>query len=141
MAGNLHERMDDEGLKSLSNRNFGLAFTTLFMLIGVWPAFFGNSVRPVFIILSLCFLAAAFAIPHKLTGLNKSWMKVAGFIHIIINNIVMGFLYYIFIVPFGFIFKKKLSPFLTLKKNFNIKTYWHTVAPRSFDQQFFKDPF
>ncbi len=128
-------------LKSLGDRPFGLTFAGLFMAIGLYPLIADEPVRIVFIGLSAIMLTLAILRPKTLTRMNKAWMKVAGYIHIVISTLIMGFVYFVFVVPLGVLLRKKTSVFLRLKKDPARASYWKTLEPRAFDKQFFTDPF
>ena len=64
-----------EKLKLPSNRNFGLVFFIVFLLITLWPILNNNDIRIWSLIISFVFLALGSINSKLLTPLNKLWFK------------------------------------------------------------------
>ena len=79
-------------IKISSNRNFGLVFFVVFLLIGLFPLISNGNIRIWSIIVSIIFLILGIKNSDILTPLNKIWFKFGLFIGKIVSPIVMGFI-------------------------------------------------
>ena len=62
-------------VRSSSNRVFGLVFSFVFAVVGIWPAFLGKPLRWWSLAVSLVFLGLAIVSPQLLAPLNRAWTK------------------------------------------------------------------
>ena len=93
-------------VKVPTERNFGLTFTVVFAIVAgilawnenlTWAGIFGAG--------SALFLLLTFVAPALLRPLNLVWLKFGLLLHRIVNPLVMGFLFFIVITPFGLIMR------------------------------------
>ena len=110
-------------IKLPTNRNFGIVFFVVFLIIAIWPILNENDIRLWSLIISLIFLILGIANSKLLTPLNKIWFKFGIFLGNFIAPIVMGFVYFFVVTPTGLIMKVLGKDLLNLKKN-NKETYW-----------------
>ena len=106
MAQGFHEdfgRSDE--VKGSSDRTFGFVFTVLFAVIGLWPLMGGGGVRLWSLALAGSFLALALVRPSLLRPLNRLWMKFGLLLHMIVNPLVMGLLFYVTVTPIGLVMR------------------------------------
>ena len=113
-----------EKLKLPSNKNFGLVFFIVFLLIALWPILNNNDIRIWSLIISFVFLALGSINSKLLTPLNKLWFKFGIFLGSIIAPIIMGFVFFLIVTPTGLIMKILKKDLLKLKNNNNSNTYW-----------------
>ena len=107
-----------------SNRNFGIFFFTVFLVLGVYFLFQKTVILSfTFILISSIFLTLALMKPLKLTYLNKLWMKFGLLLGNIIAPIVMGIVYFGVVTPTGLLLRLIGKDILMLKKNKN-SSYW-----------------
>ena len=106
-----------------SNRNFGIVFTIVFLIISFWPLIKGGDLRNWSLIISFIFFALALLNSKILTPLNKIWMKFGLLLGKIVSPIVMGFIFFFIVTPTGIIMRLLGKDLLNLKKN-NQSTYW-----------------
>ena len=111
-------------IKISSNRNFGLVFFVLFLIISLWPLINGDPVRIWSIIISLIFLVLGFTNSKLLTPLNKLWYKFGILLGVIVTPFVMGFVFFIVITPTGLILKMMGKDVLNKKYDKKKSTYW-----------------
>jgi len=111
-------------IKISTNRNFGLVFFIVFLIISIWPLINGEPVRIWSSIISLIFLILGLMNSKILTPLNKLWFKFGMILGAIVAPIVMGIVFFLIITPIG-LFMKIIGKDL-LKKKFDKKktTYW-----------------
>ena len=84
-----------------SNRNFGLVFTIVFLIISFWPLLKSGNIRYWSLAISLIFFVLAIMNSKILTPLNKIWMKFGFVLGKIISPIVMGFIFFFVVTPTG----------------------------------------
>ena len=121
--------MDD--IKISSNRNFGIVFFIVFLLIAIYPFLKGNDLRIWSLLISFVFLVLGLINSKILTPLNKLWFKFGLFLGKIVSPLVMGFIFFIVVTPTGIIMRLMRKDLLNLKYN-QKKTYWIVKAgPKS----------
>ena len=106
-----------------SNRNFGIVFTIVFLIISFWPLLKSGDIRYWSLVISLIFFVLATLNSKILTPLNKIWMKFGFVLGKIISPIVMGFIFFFVVTPTGIIMRLLGKDILNLKKNNKI-SYW-----------------
>ena len=112
------------GKKNLpSNKNFGITFFVVFLLIALYPLSYGGDIRIWSISISLMFLILGFINSNILTPLNKLWFKVGFFLGIIISPIIMSIIFFFIVTPIGLIMRLLGKDLLKLKYN-KSKSYW-----------------
>ena len=110
-------------IKLPSNRNFGIVFSIVFLIISLWPLLNQNDIRIWSLIISGIFLVLGIINSKLLSLLNKIWFKFGIFLGNFIAPIVMGIVYFMVVTPTGLIMKLFGKDSLNLKKN-NKDTYW-----------------
>ena len=110
-------------MKNSSERNFGLFFSAIFFLIGLWPLLSASPLRLWSISLAVVLLALALARPRLLKPLNYSWLKLGEILGKIIVPIIMGLLFFIILTPISFFVRVLGKDLLRLKFSKN-NTYW-----------------
>ena len=112
-----------EKIKLPSNRNFGIVFSIVFLIIAIWPILNQNEIRIWSIIISLIFLILGLINSKFLSPLNKAWFKFGLILGSVIAPVVMGVIYFLVVTPTGLIMKALGKDILGLKRNKN-NTYW-----------------
>ena len=112
-----------EKIKLPSNRNFGIVFSIVFLIIAIWPILNQNEIRIWSIIISLIFLILGLINSKFLSPLNKAWFKFGLILGSVIAPVVMGVIYFLVVTPTGLIMKALGKDILGLKRNKN-STYW-----------------
>ena len=110
-------------IKLPSNRNFGIVFSVVFLIVALWPLLSKNDIRIWSLIISGIFLVLGLINSKLLLPLNKIWFKFGIFLGNFIAPIVMGIIYFMVVTPTGLIMKMLGKDLLNLKKN-NKDTYW-----------------
>ena len=110
-------------IKLPSNRNFGIVFSIVFLIVALWPLLSQNDIRIWSLIISGIFLVLGLINSKLLLPLNKIWFKFGIFLGNFIAPIVMGIIYFMVVTPTGLIMKMLGKDLLNLKKN-NKDTYW-----------------
>ena len=111
-------------IKISSNRNFGLVFFFVFLIISLWPLFNGSSIRIWSILIAAIFLILGLINSNLLKPLNILWFKFGIALGAIVAPIIMGIIFFAVVTPTGFIMKLLGKDLLNNKYNKNKKTYW-----------------
>ena len=111
-------------IKIGSNRNFGLVFFFVFLIVGLWPFLNGGPFRIWSIVIAIIFLIFGLMNSKLLTPLNKLWFKFGLFLGSIVSPIVMGIVFFLVITPTGFVMKIMGKDLLNKKKDNDKKSYW-----------------
>ena len=111
-------------IKISSNRNFGLVFFIIFLIVSLWPLTYGGSIRIWLVIISMVFLILGLMNSKLLTPLNKLWFKFGMILGAIISPVVMGIVFFLVVTPIGVILRIMGKDLL--KKSYDKKkeTYW-----------------
>ena len=107
-----------------SNRNFGIVFFFVFLIISLWPVANDNALRiwPIFV--GIIFLVLGLMNSKLLTPLNILWFKFGMFLGFIVAPIVMGIIFFLVITPTGFIMKTMGKDLLNNKYDKKKVSYW-----------------
>jgi len=106
-----------------TNRNLGIVFSIVFLVIGLFPLINNNEIRIWALVISLIFLILGLMNSKILTPLNKIWYKLGIFLGNFIAPIVMGFVFFLVVTPIALIIKLFGKDLIGIKKN-NSKSYW-----------------
>ena len=112
-----------KNIKLPSNRNFGIVFFIVFLIIALWPILKQNEIRIWSLIISFIFFVLGLINSKLLTPLNKIWFKFGILLGNIISPIVMGIVFFLVVTPTGLIMRFFRKDILKLKKN-SSDTYW-----------------
>ena len=112
-----------ENIKISSNRNFGIVFFVVFLLIALYPITKQNEIRFWSLIISLSFLVLGILNSKLLSPLNRLWFKFGLFLGKIISPIIMGIIFFFVVTPIGLLMRLLKKDLLSLKFN-NEKSYW-----------------
>ena len=106
-----------------SNRNFGIFFSFIFIIISFWPLKDGNSIRIWSLSISLIFLILGLLNSNILSPLNKAWFKLGIYLGNIISPMIMAIIFFFLITPIGLLMRILNKDLINLKKK-NKKSYW-----------------
>lgn len=118
--------MKNKSIKLASNRSFGLVFFLFFFIIALWPLKSDSDIRIEPLLISFIFLILGLVNSNLLKPLNFIWMKFGLMLGKFMNPIIMGFVYYLTVVPVGLILKILNKNLLNVKKKNDQKSYWIT---------------
>ena len=115
--------LKNQKIKIGSNRNFGIVFFIVFLIIAFWPLLNSNEINYWSLAISITFLILGLANSKILTPLNKIWFKFGILLGNVIAPIVMGIIFFLIVTPTSIIMKILGKDVLNLKKN-NNNSYW-----------------
>ncbi len=121
-----------------TERNFGIVFSAVFLIIGLLPLFFSNQARWWALAVSAGFLLLAMVAPSTLRIPNLLWFKLGMLLGAIISPIAMTLVYIVAIVPTGIVARILGKDPLRRTIDRAADTYWieRTTPPESMTKQF-----
>jgi hypothetical protein len=132
---------DQQPVKALANRTFGLIFAGIFAIIALFPVIWGHETRQWAAIIGGVFLIVSLVYPKLLTPLNKLWAKFGQLMHKITNPLIMGIVFFLTVLPTGIILRLFGKDPMQRKFDAEAESYWivrekSKIDATSFDQQF-----
>jgi hypothetical protein len=119
----------EQHVEGSSDRNFGLVFAGVSLLIGIWPLFHGRMPRWWAFGVAAVFTLAALAKPGLLAGLNRLWTKLGVLLGKIVSPIALGVLFYGVLTPVGAVIRLTGKDPLRLKLDPGADSYWIPREP------------
>lgn len=140
MVSSSVRKQGGEGVGELPLRKFGLMFVAVFAIVAVWLRAHSWALVA-FPALAVATLVITFARPSLLAGPTRLWMKLAEVLHRIVSPIVLGVMYLVLFVPFGFARRLFGGDPLERRYDAELRSYWKKCEPRTrtlddFRQQF-----
>jgi hypothetical protein len=110
-------------IKLPTNRNFGIVFFFVFLIISAYPLLNDDEIRYWSLFISLIFLLLGLINSRLLTPLNKAWVRFGLMMGTIVNPIIMSLIFFLVVTPTGYLLRLIGKDVLHLKKN-DDKSYW-----------------
>ena len=110
-------------IKIGSNKNFGIVFFVVFLLIALYPLTNNQEIRLWSLIISIIFLILGLLNSKILRPLNILWFKFGIFLGKIVSPIIMGVIFFFVVTPIAILMRFIGKDLLNLKYN-KKKTYW-----------------
>jgi hypothetical protein len=130
MSPATHEDFDrHEIAQGSSDRLFGLVFSAVFAVLGLWPLWGARPVRTWALGVSAVFLAASLLRPAMLSPLNRLWQRLGLLLQRITNPIVLGLLFFGTVLPIGLLMRLAGKNPLRLGFDRDAKSYWIERQP------------
>ena len=115
--------MKKTNIKISSNKSFGIVFSIVFLVVGLFPLLNNNDIRLWSLLVSLTFFILGLSNSNTLTPLNKIWFKFGLFLGKLVSPFVMGLIFFTIVTPTSFLMKLLNKDILSFTKNFK-ETYW-----------------
>lgn len=129
-AAGFHEDLwRGEEAKPSSNRSFGLVFTTVFLLLGIWPVFSGNNLRNWALVNASALLIISLVRPSFLAPFNRLWTRFGLLLGWVMSPVVLGFLFFCTVTPVGLLMRLLGKAPLRLRWEPDADTYWIEREP------------
>ena len=106
-----------------SNRNFGIVFFVIFLIISFYPLTSDGDIRRWSLVISIILLILGLINSKILTPFNRVWFKFGIFLGRMISPIIMALIFFIVVTPIGLIMRLLRKDLLNLKYN-KSKSYW-----------------
>ena len=120
----MFENVSHHKIKSGTERNFGLVFAAVFLIISLYPLWFGKNMHLWACIIAFIFFFFAIFLPKVLILPNKLWFKLGLFLGAIISPIIMGMIFFLAVTSTGMIMRLLGKDILNQKMKKTIKSYW-----------------
>ncbi len=120
-----HESYErEEEIVGSSDRSFGIVFTVVFTVIGLWPLLGANPPRWWSLAIAAAILAVSLLRPGLLARPNKLWMRFGLLLHKVTNPIIMGLLFFVVMTPMGLGRRLFVRDPMNLKRREDLESYW-----------------
>jgi predicted membrane metal-binding protein len=118
-------------IKIGSNRNFGIVFFIVFLIISLYPMTKNQDIRIWSFTIAFIFLILGILNSKILTPLNKTWFRFGLLLGKIVSPLVMGIIFFLVVTPIGLFMRIVGKDILNLKFNKN-ESYWiEKTGPKS----------
>ena len=124
-----------------SNKNFGITFGIIFLIVSIILFFYDLSYL-LLAFIGLIFIFLGIINSKFLYPLNFIWFKFGIFLSRLISPLILFLMFYLIITPYGLIvrlFKKEIREIKSKKKTLNGNTFWNKSDIKydiNFDKQF-----
>ncbi len=118
------ENISHYKIKTGTERGFGLVFTAVFVIIGLYPVLQGQGIKFWAFIIALIFLFFGIFFPKALIVPNKLWLKFGMLLGAIVSPIIMGIIFFFTVTPTGIVMRLLGNDLLHQKYNKSKKSYW-----------------
>jgi Saxitoxin biosynthesis operon protein SxtJ len=125
----LHEDLRADAPAGGSDRSFGVVFTLVFSLVGLWPLTGGRPIRPWGVGIAGLFLVTTLARPRLLHPLNVLWTRLGLVLARVTNPIVTALLFYLVFVPVGLALRWAGKDLLAIRPDPGAESYWVERRP------------
>ena len=124
-----------------SDKNFGLVFTLVFSVIGLWPIIYGELPRVWSIWIAISFFVISMVQAKLLHPINKLWFYFGNFLHRVMNPLELGLLFFMAITPTGLLMRLFGKRPLELEFDDTVNSYWIHRSPPGPDPETMKYQF
>ncbi len=107
-----------------SDKSFGVVFSIVFLIVALYPLITSAGLRIWALVVSAIFLLLAYVAPKILSLPNKLWFKFGLLIGSIVAPIIITLIYFVTVLPTGFIMRLLGKDLLKQKLDNNAKSYW-----------------
>tara|TARA_Y100001970_G_C13460412_1_gene474802 strand:+ start:55 stop:453 length:399 start_codon:yes stop_codon:yes gene_type:complete len=114
----------NQDIKISSEKSFGIVFTLVFLIIGIYPVIYSNQLNYWSLIISLVIFLITIFSPKFLKIPNKIWFRIGLFLGFIVSNIIMTLIFFTIVTPIGLIMKVIKKDLINQKIKKNLITYW-----------------
>ncbi len=129
-SGTNHEIfLREETVKTSTDRSFGIVFTVVFAIIGLWPLMGGHGVRLWAIAVAGVLLVVALVRPVWLAPANRLWTKFGLLLHHVTNPLIMGLVFFVVVTPMALGMRFLGKDPLCRKIDKSAKSYWIDREP------------
>jgi hypothetical protein len=131
----------DEVTKTASDRGFGFVLAGFLSLMGALGLWRHTERWPIWLGSAAVVLVLALAAPKVLAPFNLVWAKFGLLLHSIVSPIMLGVIFYLCIVPIGFLMRLSGKDPLRLRYEPEADSYWLKRVPPGPQPQSFKNQF
>jgi len=133
------QRQADE--KRRAEREFGLTFAVVFLIVAGWPLLDGRAPRLWALAVAAGLTTASFVLPSLLATPSRLWRAVGDRLHKVTSPVILLLMFYVVLTPFALIARVFRRDPLGLARDPGRPTYWADrsggpLDPESFRRQF-----
>lgn len=110
-------------------RKFAIVVSSPLLLIGGYLAWRNRTTGYIFLGAATTLLALAVIAPGALAPVERTWMKVAGWMSVVMTYIILTLTFFLVITPVGWIVRHLGHSGITFRPDPNRTTYWEPVEP------------
>jgi len=107
-----------------TEKNFGIVFSIVFLLIALYPVLYGDDIRLWAVVVTFMLIVIAHYRSSLLVFPNKLWFKFGLMLGAVVAPVVMGIVYLVTVVPVGLVMKLMGRDLLNQKIDAEAKSYW-----------------
>tara|TARA_B100000886_G_C20386428_1_gene476267 strand:- start:1014 stop:1403 length:390 start_codon:yes stop_codon:yes gene_type:complete len=111
----------------LSNRTFGLAVGTVFLLLSFAIFLLWNTLPITTTVIGAIFIVVGGIFPIALLPINRVWVWGAQYIFLTINFLLLGTVYFVLIMPIGLCMRLFGRDAMEIRKHTNSNSNFHKV--------------
>jgi hypothetical protein len=111
-------------MKKNAEKSFGILFSIVFFIVGLFPLLHDQPLRVWAIIVALTFLSIAFLKPKLLKYLNLGWIKIGEMLGKVVAPIIMLLIFLLVVTPTSLLLRLFKKDLLSLKLDKSKKSYW-----------------
>ena len=115
-------------LNKTTNRNFGIVFFIVFLLISFYPLINEENIRSWSLIIAFVILFLGLINSILLTPFNALWFKIGLFLGKFVAPLFMGIIYFAIVFPTFLFLKITKKNYLNLKYERNKTSYWIDIV-------------
>lgn len=116
-------------IEGSSNRSFGVVFTVVFLLIGLWPLLKHAPLRWWALGIAAAIALVTVLWADKLTVPNRWWTQLGLLMGRIVSPITLGVMFFLVFTPMGYVLRALGKDPLKLKRQPAATTHWVARAP------------
>ncbi|MBT3358179.1 MAG: hypothetical protein HN403_00955 [Rhodospirillales bacterium] len=129
------------GVEVGSDRSFGVVFSVVFALIGVFPLLGGRAMRVWALGIAGAIFVVAMAVPWVLHPANRLWMRFGQLLHRIVTPVILAFVFVSTVLPTALIMRLMGKDPMRRKFDPQADSYWirrpdAEPAPETMKNQF-----
>ena len=113
----------NKNTKLPTNKNFGIVFSIVFLIIALFPLINDGNLRIWSLIVSTIFLFLGLINSKILTPLNKIWFRFGLLLGRIVSPVIIGVIFFFVVTPTALIMRLIGKDLLNLKFN-KSSSYW-----------------
>jgi predicted membrane protein len=127
MTNETYDRSETD--KKASDRTFGLFFSAVFCLTGLFPLLSAGEIRLWAVIVSAVLLVLSMLHPSLLSLPHRIWMKFGLLLHRIMSPVIIAGLFFIIVTPYAMVLKIFRKDVLPLSFEPESDSYWIVRSP------------
>ena len=118
-------------LREGSERSFGFVFSAVFIFVSFYPVLYDGSFRWWALCVGIVLFFTSLFAPSKLAPASNLWSRFAGLLGRLFAPLIMTIVYFIVIVPVGYIMKALRYDLLEQRGDNETHSYWRPRDERS----------